>query len=36
MMDLMYLGILTIFFIATYGLLKLCDWLFRDQRGERS
>ncbi len=35
-MDLMYLGILALFFIATYGLLRLCDWLSHDQHGERS
>ncbi len=34
--DLMYLGILAVIFVATYGLLKVCEWLFHDQRGERS
>jgi hypothetical protein len=34
-MDLMYLGILAIFFVATYGLLKMCEWLFHDRpRGQ--
>jgi hypothetical protein len=35
-MDFMYLGILALFFIATYGLLKMCQWLFHDQQGGRS
>ncbi|MBP1646771.1 MAG: hypothetical protein H6Q30_216, partial [Bacteroidetes bacterium] len=26
-MDFMYLGILAVAFGATYGLLKMCDWL---------
>jgi hypothetical protein len=36
MKDLMYLGILALFFAATYGLLKMCEWLFDDQQGGRS
>ena len=35
-MDLFYLGVLAIFFAATHGLLKVCEWLFNDQRGGRS
>jgi hypothetical protein len=35
-MDLMYIGILVLFFVATYGLLKVCEWLFHDQQGGRS
>jgi hypothetical protein len=35
-MDFFYLGILALFFAATYGLLKMCEWLFRDQQGGRS
>lgn len=34
-MDFLYLGILAISFAATYGLLKLCEWLMGDTRGER-
>ncbi len=34
-MDLVYLGILVLFFAATYGLLKMCEWLSHDQHGER-
>lgn len=34
-MDLMYLGILALLFVATYGLIKLCDWLSHDRQGER-
>jgi hypothetical protein len=36
MIDLMYLGILAVAFAATHGLLKVCEWLVRDNRGERS
>jgi hypothetical protein len=36
MMDVIYLGILGVAFGATYGLLKVCEWLLRDNRGERS
>jgi hypothetical protein len=34
-MDLLYLGILALFFVATYGLLKMCEWLFHDQQRGR-
>ncbi len=34
--DLMYLGILMLFFVATYGLLKMCEWLFGGKYGEQS
>ena len=33
-MDFMYLGILAVAFGATYGLLKMCEWLFHDKYGE--
>lgn len=36
MMDLLYLSVLAIFFVATNGLLKLCDCLSHEQHGERS
>jgi len=35
MMDLIYLSILAAAFAATYGLLKVCEWLFQGNRGER-
>jgi hypothetical protein len=35
MMDLMYLSILAAASLATYGLLKVCAWLFQDNHGER-
>ncbi len=34
-MDVMYLGILAIAFAATFGVLKVCERLFQDNRGER-
>jgi hypothetical protein len=35
-MDLVYLGILVAAFLATYGLIKMCEWLFHDTHGGRS
>ncbi len=34
-MDILYLGILAFTFAATYGLLKLCEWLMGDTHGGR-
>ncbi len=34
-MDILYLAILALAFSATYGLLKLCEWLFGDTHRER-
>ena len=35
-MDLFYLGIVAFLFVATLGVLKLCDWLSSDHRGGHS
>jgi hypothetical protein len=35
-MDFMYLGIAALMGVATYGLLKLCEWLSHDTYGEQS
>jgi hypothetical protein len=35
MTDLLYLGVLVAFFAATYGLLRMCAWLFHDHQGGR-
>ena len=35
-MDLFYLGIVAVLFVATLGVLKLCDWLSNDHRGGHS
>jgi hypothetical protein len=35
-MDLMYLGITVLFFVATWGLMKLCDMLDDHKSGEQS
>ncbi len=34
-MDTLYLGILVLAFAATYGLLKVCEWLSGDTHGGR-
>jgi hypothetical protein len=34
-MDIAYLGILALAFAATYGLLRLCEWLADDRHGGR-
>lgn len=31
-MDILYLGILALAFAATYGLLRVCEWLSDDTR----
>ena len=35
-MDLLYLGVAAVMSLATYGLLKLCEWLFHDKHGDQS
>jgi hypothetical protein len=35
-MDLMYVGIVVVFFAATWGLLKVCDILGEQKSGDRS
>jgi len=32
--DILYLGIAVVFFIATWGLLKVCDLLAEHKQGE--
>ncbi len=34
-MDLIYLGVAVIMALSAYGLLMLCQYLFRDSHGER-
>ncbi len=34
-MDILYLGILALAFGATYGGLRMCEWLSDDTRGGR-
>ncbi len=34
-MDAMYLGIVALGFAATYGLLRVCEWLSHDTKGGR-
>ena len=36
MEDILYLGIVVVFFFATLGLMKLCDVLGESKSGERS
>jgi hypothetical protein len=33
-MDFVYVGIAAVMGLATYGLLKLCEWLSHDKYGE--
>jgi hypothetical protein len=35
-MDLIYLGIAVLFFLATWGLMKLCEILDDHKEGEQS
>jgi len=35
-MDFVYLGIVAVAFVATFGLLKVCEWLIHEKYGERS
>lgn len=35
-MDLIYLGITVLFFVATWGLMKLCEILHEHKSGEQS
>ena len=34
--DVLYIGIAFIFFLATWGLLKMCDVLAENKQGEKS
>jgi len=34
-MDLLYIGVATLFFILTWGLAKLCDVLAKHDSGEK-
>ena len=35
-MDLIYLGVIVIFFISSWGILKLCDVLQEQKSGDRT
>ncbi len=35
-MDIIYLGIVALFFLATWGLMRLCEILDQHKSGERS
>jgi hypothetical protein len=35
-MDILYIGIVLVFFVLTWGLLKLCDLLGENKTGEKS
>jgi len=35
-MDIIYLGVVVAFFLATWGLMKLCDKLAEEKSGEQS
>jgi hypothetical protein len=35
-MDIIYLGIAALFFVATWGLIKLCEILGEHKAGEQS
>jgi hypothetical protein len=35
-MDFIYLGITVLFFVATWGLMKLCEILAENKSGEQS
>lgn len=35
-MDLLYLGAAVLLGLSAFGLLRLCEYLFRDDRGGRS
>jgi hypothetical protein len=34
-MDFFYLGIVLVLFVATAGVLKVCEWLANEKHGER-
>jgi hypothetical protein len=34
-MDIIYLGIVAVFFVLTWGLMKMCDSLGEHKSGER-